>query len=195
MSSASFGDRAEVSADATVGHAYASGSNPPQFGDDARVRAETIIYDDVTVGDGFQTGHGALVREGTTLGDDVLVGTNAVLDGDVTVGSNVSIQTGVYLPPGTTVGDRVFLGPCATATNDRRPVRQEGGADLDGPTIEDDASIGANATVLPGVTVGAGAFVAAGAVVTKDVPPETLAIGVPARHEPLPDDLEPPNQL
>ncbi|ESP86910.1 acyltransferase [Candidatus Halobonum tyrrellensis] len=195
MSSASFGDGAEVSDAATVGHAYAAESTPPEFGTDARVRAETIIYDDVTVGDGFQTGHGALVREGTTAGDDVLVGTNAVLDGDVTVGSHVSIQTGVYLPPGTTVGDRVFLGPCATATNDRRPVRQSGDPDLDGPTLEDDVSVGANATILPGVTVGAGAFVAAGAVVTRDVPSETLAVGVPARHEPLPDDLQPPNEL
>ena len=193
MSSASFGERADVSPDATVGHAYASESTPPEFGTDACVRAGTIVYDDVTVGDGFRSGHGALIREGTTIGDDVLVGTNAVLDGEITVGSHVSIQTGVYLPQRTTVGNRVFLGPCTTATNDPHPIRRE--ADLDGPTIEDDASIGANATLLPGVTVGAGAFVAAGAVVTEDVPPATLAMGVPARHDTLPDRLAPPNEL
>jgi len=89
----------------------------------------------------------------------------------------------VYVPTNTTIGDRVFLGPHAVLTNDPYPLRRE--ANLVGPTIEDDASIGANATVLPGVTVGAGAFVAAGAVVTEDVPPETLAVGVPATGKPL----------
>jgi len=88
----------------------------------------------------------------------------------------------------TTLGDRVFVGPNAVLTNDPAPLRRE--TDLEGPTLEDDASVGANATILPGVTVGAGAFVAAGAVVTEDVPPETLAIGVPARHEPLPEELD-----
>ena len=47
--------------------------------------------------------------------------------------------------------------------------------------IGDKVWIGANATVLPGVTIGKGAIVAAGAVVTRDVPPNTIVAGVPAR--------------
>ena len=64
-----------------------------------------------------------------------------------------------------------------------------------GPTIEDGASIGANATILPGVTVGEDAFVAAGAVVTEDVPAGMLARGVPATHHPLPEPLDGPNLI
>jgi len=164
-----------------------------RLGDGATIRAGTVVYGDVTVGDGFSTGHHALVRSGTTAGDDVLVGTHAVLDGDLELGSRVRLQTGVYLPQRTTVGDDVFFGPHAVVTNDPYPVRER--SELVGATVEDGVSVGANATVLPGVTLGEGSFVAAGAVVTDDVPPETLAVGAPATHEPLPDHFRGGNDL
>jgi acetyltransferase-like isoleucine patch superfamily enzyme len=103
------------------------------------------------------------------------------------------MQTGVYIPRETEIGDRVFLGPNATLLNDPYPLRVD--AELEGPTLEDDVSVGANATVLPGVTVGEGSFVAAGAVVVDDVPPKTLAVGEPARHEELPEELEGRNDV
>jgi acetyltransferase-like isoleucine patch superfamily enzyme len=157
------------------------------IGADPTIRAGTVVYADVEIGDRFTTGHHAVVREDTRVGDDVLLGTHAVVDGSCTVGDGASVQTGAYLPTNTALGDRVFLGPHAVLTNDPYPLRRD--ADLAGPTLEDDVSVGANATVLPGVTVGEGAFVAAGAVVTEDVPPATLAVGTPARHESLPAEL------
>ena len=186
---------ANVSLDdgATIGYAGAEDRGPTVIGDDAVIRSGTTIYGSVVIGEGFVTGHDALVREGTTIGDDVALGTKSVLDGSVTIGSNVSIQTGVYVPPETTIGDRVFVGPNAVLTNDPYPLRTD--AELDGPTLEDDVSVGANATVLPGVTVGEGAFVAAGAVVDEDIPPETLAVGVPVEHRPLPDELSGGNEV
>jgi acetyltransferase-like isoleucine patch superfamily enzyme len=193
MTHAELGADAHIDDGATVGYEYGDDVGPTVIGDDATVRAGTRIYADVTVGDGFVTGHDALVREHTTIGDDVVLGTKSVLDGSVTVGSNVSIQTGVYVPPETEIGDRVFLGPNAVMTNDPYPLRVDVG--LEGPTIEDDVSVGANATILPNVTVGEGAFVAAGAVVIEDVPPETLAVGVPAEHRSLPDSLPPENLI
>jgi acetyltransferase-like isoleucine patch superfamily enzyme len=163
------------------------------IGDDATIRSGTIVYDDVVVGDEFTTGHNVLVREGTRIGDRVLLGTGTVVDGETRIGDDVSLQTGVYVPQHTTIGDRVFLGPRAVLTNDPYPLRQE--VELAGPQLHADVSVGANATILPDVTVGRGAFVAAGAVVTDDVPPETLAVGAPAQHEPLPAALEGGNQL
>jgi len=185
---ARFGRDPSVDPTALVGYRYASDAGPTVVGDDARVRANSILYGDVRAGDGFTTGHGALVREDTEIGDAVLVGTDTVLDGTVEVGSQVSLQSQVYVPPETTIGDKVFVGPSATLTNDPYPTRQD--VELSGPTLERGVSVGANATLLPGVTVGERSFVAAGAVVTRDVPPDTLAVGVPAEHRPLPPALE-----
>lgn len=187
------GEGARVDPDAVVGYRYGPDAGPTVIGDGARIRSQSIIYADVEAGDDLATGHRAVVREGSTLGDDVLVGTGVVLDGAVTVGSHASLQTRAYLPAETTLGDRVFVGPAATLTNDPYPVRTD--APLAGPTLEDDVSVGANATVLPDVTVGAGAFVAAGAVVHEDVPPRSLALGVPADHRPLPPALAGGNDL
>jgi len=174
----------EIHPGATLG----SADGGPTIGQNPTIRSHSVIYGDVVIGDRFATGHGAVVREGSVLGDDVLVGTHAVVDGNCQLGDDVSLQTGVYLPRNTTLGDRVFLGPHAVLTNDPYPLREE--APLEGPTIEDDASVGANATILPGVHVGKRAFVAANAVVTEDVPPETLAVGAPAEHQPLPERLQ-----
>lgn len=185
-------DGATISDEATVGVDYDAASDPPEIGDDSVVRAGTIVYDDVVAGDGLQTGHHALIREQTILGDNVLVGTQAVIDGATTTGNDVSMQTGVYLPRETHIGNRVFLGPNATLLNDQYPLRID--RQLEGPTLEDDVSVGANATILPGVTVGHDSFVAAGAVVVQDVPPETLAVGVPAEHRALPETLRGGNQ-
>jgi acetyltransferase-like isoleucine patch superfamily enzyme len=171
-----------------LGVSYTEDSNPPTVGEGSTIREGTIVYDDVEAGTGLQTGHHALIREQTVLGDDVLVGTQAVIDGATAVGDAVSMQTGVYVPRETDIGDSVFLGPNATLLNDMYPtVRRD--ADLIGPNIEDGSSVGANATILPGVTVGQNAFVAAGAVVIEDIPPKTLAVGVPAKTRSLPDEL------
>lgn len=187
MRRAEIGDGVEIDPGATVGYVHDETAEPAVLGPDSHVRRGTIVYADTEIGRGFTTGHHALVREETTVGENVVLGTQSVLDGRLLVGSDVSIQTGVYVPPATEIGDRVFLGPNAVLTNDPYPLRVD--AELDGPTIADDVSIGANATILPGVTVGEGAFVAAGSVVTDDVPPETLALGMPAETRPLPEEL------
>lgn len=191
-STVTLGSNVSVDDEATVGYASGGDDGRTVIGDDAVIRSGTTIYGDVVIGRGFVTGHDALVRERTAIGDDVTLGTKSVLDGSVQIGSNVSIQTGVYVPPETEIGDRVFVGPNAVLTNDPYPLRLD--AELAGPTLEDDVSVGANATILPGVTVGEGAFVAAGAVVDDDVPPATLAVGVPADHRPLPDELSGGNE-
>lgn len=187
------GTDADIDDDVTIGYQHAEDTSPTVLGDRARVRSGTIIYTDVRIGDDLVTGHRVLIRENTTIGDSVIVGTDTVIDGKTTIGSDVSLQTGVYIPQETTIGDNVFIGPEAVLTNDPYPVRRD--VDLVGPTIEDGVSIGANATLLPDVTIGEGAFVAAGSVVTRDVPDETLAVGTPAVHQELPEELASENTL
>ena len=148
------------------------------IGENALIRSGSIIYSNVRIGNGFKTGHRALIRENSEIGDNVLVGTNAVLDGNCKLGSNISIQTGAYITAYTTVEDNVFIGPWVVTANDKYMVA---GAKLIGPTIKKGARIGANATLLPGVVIGEGAVVGSGSVVTKDVPPGKTVVGNPAR--------------
>lgn len=183
----------DIDDETTIGYQHAEDVSPAVLGDRARVRSGTIIYTDVEIGDDFTTGHRVLIREETTIGDSVIVGTDTVIDGKTTIGSDVSLQTGVYIPQETVIGNNVFIGPKAALTNDPYPVRRD--VDLVGPTIEDGVSIAANATLLPDVTIGEGAFVAAGSVITKDVPPETLAVGTPATHQELPEELASENAI
>lgn len=187
------GEDPHIDGDVALAQAYKESERPTVIGDGARIRAGSIIYADVTIGDRFETGHRVLIREATRIGDDVLVGTNTVVDGRTTIGSRVSLQTDVYVPQETAIDDDVFVGPGAVLTNDPYPIRTS--AELDGPTLEADVSIGANATLLPGITVGEGAFVAAGSVVTDDVPPRALAVGAPAEVRELPEELDGGNQI
>ena len=172
---------------------YKTYSKDPIIGKNYVIRSNSIIYNDVIIGDNFRTGHNVVIRENTNIGDDVLIGTNTVIEGDTIIGNDVSIQSNVYIPTNTVIEDNVFIGPCACFTNDRYPVRADYG--LQGPQIRRGASIGANTTFLSNLEIGEGSMVAAGAVVTRSVPPYYLAIGTPARIKPLPDKFRVPNMI
>lgn len=147
------------------------------IGEGSFIRSHSVIYERVEIGSKVQTGHAVLIREGTLIGSGTVVGTHAVIDGRVKIGENVSIQSGTYIPPESIIGNDVFLAPFVVITNDKYPASKR----LLGVTIEDKAVIGANATLISGITVGEGAVVASGAVVTKDVPPNVVVMGIPAR--------------
>ena len=177
----------------TIGLKYKMRSKPPQIGKNAHIRSNSIIYNDVEIGNNFKTGHGITVREKTIIGNNVLIGTNTVIEGYSSIGNDVSIQSNVYIPKNTTIEDYVFIGPCACFTNDKYPIRID--FDLKGPVIKRGASIGANSTFLSNIEIGEGAMVAAGAIVTMDVPDYFLAIGAPARIKPLPKHLKKLNKI
>ena len=172
---------------------YSPNSKPPVIGKNHTIRSNSIIYNDVVIGDNFRTGHNVVIRENTNIGDDVLIGTNTVIEGDVIIGNDVSIQSNVYIPTNSVIEDNVFIGPCACFTNDKYPVRIN--YELQGPKVRRGASIGGNTTFLSNVEVGEGSIVAAGAIVIHSVPPFYLAIGTPARIKPLPDHLKVPNRF
>jgi len=157
------------------------------IGKNAVLRSGTIIYCDVIIGDDFSTGHNVLIREHTTIGNNAAIGSSGVIEGTCTLGSNIRIQSMVFIPTHTTIGSGVFIGPNAVLTNDRYPPT--GKPELKGPVIEDNVTIGANATILPGIRLGRGCAVAAGAIVTKNVPPGVLAIGSPATLRAMPREM------
>ena len=157
--------------------AYDEVSEGSNIGEGSFIRSHSVIYERVTIGERVQTGHAVLIREDTVIGDGTVVGTHSIIDGRVRIGEGVSIQSGSYIPPESIIGNRVFLAPFVVITNDKYPASRR----LLGVTIEDDAVIGANSVLISGVRIGEGAVVASGAVVTRDVPPRKVVLGVPAR--------------
>lgn len=133
------------------------------------------------IGEGTRIWQFAVVLKEATIGRNCNICAHTLIENDVVLGDNVTVKSGVYIWDGTTIGNNVFIGPCATFTNDKMPrskVYPEAFARI---TIEDHASIGANATLLPGIAIGKHAMVGVGAVVTKDVPDYAVVVGAPAK--------------
>ena len=150
-----------------------------EIGRTCTIRAGSIIYSNVILGDNCQTGHNVMIREKTKIGRNSLIGTNAIIDGNVDIGENVSIQTGVYIPLFCKIGNNVFMGPYSKLTNDKYMMRKK--YDLIGPTLEDEVSLGANSVILPGVKLKKGTIVGAGSIVTRDTEEYDVVVGNPAK--------------
>ena len=146
-----------------------------------RVHPSAEVSREAEIGDGTSVWHWAQIREGARIGQDCNIGKDVYIDADVLVGDHCKIQNFATLYKGLRVGDRVFIGPHACFTNDPYPRAVSPDWQIVPTTVEDGASIGANATILCGLTIGRSAMVAAGAVVTKSVPPQALVAGVPAK--------------
>lgn len=125
------------------------------------------------------------------LGAETLVAANAVIQGNVRMGTNCSVQWNSFLcgyPGGEiTIGNDVRIAPncMLVAANHKfdavdRPITEQG-LDAKPITIEDDVWIGGRVNIMAGVTIGKGSVIGAGSVVTKDIPPYSVAVGVPAK--------------
>eukprot|EP01051_Picozoa_sp_SAG22_P020763 SAG22_NODE_4327_length_1304_cov_1.491272_1_plen_335_part_00 len=187
---ATVGPRSVVEPGCRVGFKYHADAGPAAVGKGSIVRAGTIIYGDVQLGDYFQSGHNAVIRARVRCGDYCTVFNIACLEGLVRMGRGCRIMTNCYLPTRTWLGDDVFLGPGVTVTNSRYPGRLPDLPSPRGPTIEDGMIIGGGVTILAGVRIGAGSFVAAGATVVSSVPPGSFVRGTPGVIEPLPPHLD-----
>jgi acetyltransferase-like isoleucine patch superfamily enzyme len=142
---------------------------------------QAIVFAGARLADGVIVGDQAYVRERTTVGEGTVLGRGACVDNDNTIGARVRMQSQVYLTGHSVVEDDVFLGPCAMTTNDDTMARRAAHEPMRGATLRRACRIGGGAVLVPGVEVGEEAFVAAGAVVTNDVAPRAVVMGVPAR--------------
>lgn len=149
--------------------------------DGVTVCSGAVVYAGATVRTGAILGDQCQVRERAVVGSGSVVGRGSCVDFDARVGARVLIQTGVYVTTGSVVEDDVFLGPGVQMANDDTMGRHPPGAFLAGPVLRRACRIGAGAVLVPGVEIGPEAFVAAGAVVTRDVGPREVVMGVPAR--------------
>jgi len=125
---------------------------------------------------------------GCEIGDDVKIGTFVEIQKGAKIGNRCKISSHTFVCEGVTLEDEVFVGHNVTFTNDRHPRATANGAlqtEADWvclPTlVKRGASIGSGVVLLCGITIGENALIGAGSVVTRDVPPNTVVAGNPAR--------------
>lgn len=126
---------------------------------------------------------------GCSIGDNTKVGTFVEIQKNAFIGRNCKISSHTFICEGVNIEDNVFIGHNVTFINDKLPrattedgsMQTESDWKVEETFVKKGASVGSSATILCGVTIGENAIVGAGAVVTKDVPPNTIVGGVPAK--------------
>lgn len=145
---------------------------------------ETAIVDvGAQIGAGTRIWHWTHVCAGARIGEGCSLGQNVFVGNDVVIGDNVKVQNNVSIYDAVTLEDDVFCGPSMVFTNVVNPRSHVSRKhEYKRTVVRRGATIGANATIVCGHTIGEYAFIGAGAVVTVDVAPYALMLGVPARR-------------
>jgi acetyltransferase-like isoleucine patch superfamily enzyme/dTDP-4-dehydrorhamnose 3,5-epimerase-like enzyme len=133
------------------------------------------------IGEGTSIWQYVVILPNAKIGIKCNVCSHCFIENDVVIGDRVTIKNGVQIWDGLRIDDDVFIGPNVTFTNDLYPRSKQYPGKFLQTIIHAGASIGANATILAGKKIGRNAMVGAGAVVTKDVPPNAIVVGNPAR--------------
>lgn len=126
---------------------------------------------------------------GCEIGDDTKIGAFVEIQKNASVGKRCKISSHTFICEGVVIEDNVFIGHGVTFTNDTYPraTRNDGSLQTEAdwkvePTvIHKGASVGSGATILCNISIGENAIVGAGSVVTKDVPPNAVVAGNPAK--------------
>jgi acetyltransferase-like isoleucine patch superfamily enzyme len=151
----------------------------------------TALVESDRIGAGTRIWAFAHILEGARIGANCNIGDHCFVESNSVIGDDVTIKNGNAIWDGVTLEDGVFVGPGVVFTNDLRPrsprlaeaaERYADGTWLTPTRVETGATLGGGSVILAGVTIGRFALVAAGAVVSRDVEPHALVLGVPARR-------------
>lgn len=126
---------------------------------------------------------------GCEIGDETKIGAFVEIQKNASIGRRCKISSHTFICEGVTIEDNVFVGHGVTFVNDTYPraTAADGGLQtekdwkVERTIIKKGASIGSGATVLANLVIGEGAIIGAGSVVTRDVPPNTIVAGNPAK--------------
>src|SRR5438094_10092499 len=117
---------------------------------------------------------------GCKIGKNTKIDSYVYIEEGVTIGDNCKIRPFVFIPTGVVIENDVFIAPNVTFTNDKHP-RAQGEWTLLNTRVKKQALISPGSTINPGVNIGENALIGAGSVVTKNIPDNAIALGVPAR--------------
>jgi len=147
------------------------------------VHDSSYIDEDVFIGKGSKIWHFCHLLKDTFIGENCSLGQNCVVGPKVKLGNNVKVQNNVSIYEGVECDDDVFLGPSMVFTNVINPRsfinRRE---EFKKTILKKGVTIGANATIICGITLGEYSLIGSGSVVTKNVKPFALMVGVPAKQ-------------
>jgi acetyltransferase-like isoleucine patch superfamily enzyme len=160
--------------------------NPLVIGKDSLIRSHSVFYEGSRFGDGLKTGHHVTVREKCRAGKFLQLGTYSDVQGHCQIGDHVRTHSGVQINHETVVGNYVWLFPHVVIANDPHPPSNT----IRGAVIEDYAAIGTMSCVMPGIRVGTRSLVGAHSLVNKDVEPDTVVGGVPAKKLCMASDIK-----
>ncbi|HRN75303.1 MULTISPECIES: N-acetyltransferase [Ottowia] len=148
-----------------------------RIGRQSLIRSHSVFYEGSSFGDHLVTGHRVSVRERTQAGPGLQIGTLSDIQGHCQFGDYVRLHSNVHIGQGSVIGNYVWIFPYVVLTNDPHPpseVRM-------GVVVEDYVAIATMSVVLPGITIGQGALVGAHSSVARQVPADTVVVGVPTR--------------
>lgn len=148
------------------------------IGKNSILRSHSVLYAGSEIGDSFHSGHHVTIREWTKIGRNCSLGTHGDIQGHVQIGDYCRLHSDVHISQYSVIKKYVFIFPNAVLTNDPHPPSD---TCIKGPTLEDYCIISAGAVLMPKVTIGKDSIVGANSLVTKDVAPESVVLGVPAR--------------
>lgn len=142
-----------------------------------------IIDSGAEIGEGSKIWHWSHVSGGAKIGKSCVLGQNVFIANKVVIGNRVKIQNNVSVYDNVFLDDDVFCGPSMVFTNVINPrAHIERKHEYKDTVVKKGATLGANCTIVCGVTIGEYALIGAGAVVTKDVKPHAVVVGVPAKQ-------------
>tara|TARA_B100001540_G_C15750772_1_gene616895 strand:+ start:707 stop:1288 length:582 start_codon:yes stop_codon:yes gene_type:complete len=142
-----------------------------------------IIDTGAQIGKDSRIWHWVHVSSEAKIGKNVSLGQNVFIGNKVTIGDKCKIQNNVSVYDNVTLEKGVFCGPSMVFTNVYNPRSLIERKDEYKETIvKEGASLGANCTIICGVTIGEYSFVGAGTVVTENIKPYALMVGVPAKQ-------------
>jgi acetyltransferase-like isoleucine patch superfamily enzyme len=156
---------------------------PLIVGDNSVIGACSVLYTGTRIANNVLICDLSSVRESCKIDEYVVLGRGVMVQPNTVIGARTRIMDMCHLPGDMIIEEDVFLSAMVGSASENSIGRAEDEKQINrsGPFIKKGAYIGVGAKMLPNVVIGENSVVGAGSVVTKDVPPQTLVMGVPAR--------------